>query len=945
MKRVLYLVLLLVISSASVGQQLAFPEAVGFGRYAVGGRDGTVYRVTNLNDSGAGSLRDAISQPNRIVIFDVAGVININSRLAFSSNLTVAGQTAPGEGIVVYGNGVTFSGAHNVIVRHMAFRMGVNGDGGKDAAGIANGSNMIFDHVSFSWGRDETFSINWDNKGTEPSDITIQNSIIGQGLLGHSAGGLMQTDGGVTLYRNLYIDNHTRNPKVKGLNQFVNNVVYNWGGGGCYILGDSEGTSWATIVNNYFINGPNGSSSPYSRANNNFQLFAEGNYHDSNKNGSLDGTLSVKSDYGPVFWVESPDYWEGIDDSNSKKIPKMHPEIPDQMTAEEAYYWIVDNVGKVLPARDEVDKYLIEELTSLGTIGTIISSEKELPTNGPGRIFSGPLLADSDNDGIPDIYEEILGTDSSVDDAMVIGEDGYTNIERYINSISAPMPFLRNPVGIVASALTTSSITIGWDNLETQAHEVIVEISSDKTNFSEIGRVAQSVTSYKADELESGTTYYFRLKAVGGSIESAYSDVFTRATNEEATVPKATINPTPSHNEIDVPYRNLTLSWENSTGIMGGAVYFDLYFGTSSDDMQLVSERKGAKSYLLESIEPNTTYYWQIKAENVLGESLSEIWSFTSAQVVERELLLHIPFDEIAGNTAIDNVSNTLATAVEFTPQWMDGKVDNSIYFSGTASSYMRFPHNDGIELDDQSFSIALWFKSPGNIADSYFLHKGMHDEVFGGNGKWIGLQYKNERLTFAVDDDIVKSNLDISGAKKWFDNKWHHVVCVRDREEEKLLVYIDGLEVGSRTDLTTQGIGVTTDLIIGNCDGYFNTPYPGNLDDLRIYGSALTSHEVYDLYESPATSIVKPIMEEKTVSASPNPFHDYLVLQLNHEAVNYNIAKVEIYDLLGKKIVDKNSEINNVQIEINGLNFLPQGIYTCIVRINNQVFTTKVIR
>ena len=109
--------------------------------------------------------------------------------------------------MVVYGNGVSFSGASNIIVRHMRFRMGKGGDSGKDAAGISNGTNMIFDHCSFSWGLDETFSINPDGKGNL-GDITISNSIMGQGLLSHSAGGLMQADN-ITLYRNLYCDNST----------------------------------------------------------------------------------------------------------------------------------------------------------------------------------------------------------------------------------------------------------------------------------------------------------------------------------------------------------------------------------------------------------------------------------------------------------------------------------------------------------------------------------------------------------------------------------------------------------------------------------------------------------------------------------------------------------------------------------------------------------------
>ena len=98
-------------------QQLAFPGAQGWGRFAVGGRNGSVYHVTNLNDSGSGSLRDAVSSPNRIIVFDVAGVININSRIVFSRNLYVAGQTAPGQGITVYGDGVSLSGAGNIIFR------------------------------------------------------------------------------------------------------------------------------------------------------------------------------------------------------------------------------------------------------------------------------------------------------------------------------------------------------------------------------------------------------------------------------------------------------------------------------------------------------------------------------------------------------------------------------------------------------------------------------------------------------------------------------------------------------------------------------------------------------------------------------------------------------------------------------------------------------------
>ena len=167
-KKLRLLMVMLMVCVSMSAQQLAFPGAQGFGRFATGGRGGTIYHVTNLNDSGTGSLRDAVSQPNRIIVFDVSGVIKLTSGLVFSKNLTILGQTAPGEGVQVYGDRVSFSGADNIIVRHMRFRMGKGGTSGKDAAGVANGRNMIFDHLSVLWGRDECFSVSWDNKGTEP---------------------------------------------------------------------------------------------------------------------------------------------------------------------------------------------------------------------------------------------------------------------------------------------------------------------------------------------------------------------------------------------------------------------------------------------------------------------------------------------------------------------------------------------------------------------------------------------------------------------------------------------------------------------------------------------------------------------------------------------------------------------------------------------------------
>lgn len=404
----------------SLVTSLAFPGAEGFGRNAIGGRKGSVYVVTNLNDSGAGSLRDAVSKSDRIVVFAVGGLIQIKDRMVVQKRITILGQTAPGDGITVYGNGWSFSNADDSIVRYIRIRMGKSGTSGKDAITIAEGANMIFDHISVTWGRDETFSIS----GSEAANITIQNSIIGQGLETHSCGGLMQTTlgNGISLFRNLYIDNKTRNPKVKGTNDFTNNVVYNWGGGGGYIAGDSEGQSEANIVGNYFISGPSTSVTAFTRGNANFKGFVSGNFYDSDKDGTLNGKElgASSSNYGGMA-IQSTKF--------------AFPAPTKIMAASDALAYVQKSAG-ASKVRDAVDTRLIEELTSWGKSGQLIKDENASPMNGPGTIAGGTKAVDTDGDGIPDDAETKLGFDKAVNDAMSDKDgNGYVNIEDWANSL------------------------------------------------------------------------------------------------------------------------------------------------------------------------------------------------------------------------------------------------------------------------------------------------------------------------------------------------------------------------------------------------------------------------------------------------------------------------------------------------------------------------------
>ncbi len=477
------------------GETLAFPGAVGFGRFATGGRGGEVFHVTTTDLTGDGSISDAVSKSGRIIVFDVAGRIDLNKgTLVLKSNQTLLFQTAPAPGIVIYNGRVSSSGASNVIVRYMRVRCGrqVDSKDNMDAAGLASGKDVIYDHCSFTWGTDECFSINTDNKGTRPQNITIQNCIIGQGCMNHSCGGLIQTGDkeGVTIYRNLLIDNKTRNFKIKGLNQYVNNVVYNWGNGAAYNMGgDSSGHSDTQIENNYFIKGPAWTwenfgiddikakwpndweamlqnpdiasettpgkyyeilrqvmpTPPFigGDGDGDFDTYCVGNFYDDNLDGQLNGIELTQENWDqycsaqPVF-LSAP--------------ARLHPALPEMMTAAEAYEWIVENVGPTLPARDRVDAFMLDELKSLGTKGTILRDQRKAPQyrydDGTSVFdawmndFATPVTVapalDTDGDGMPDEWEDAHGLDKNDPaDGAKLAENGYSNVENYFFELEA----------------------------------------------------------------------------------------------------------------------------------------------------------------------------------------------------------------------------------------------------------------------------------------------------------------------------------------------------------------------------------------------------------------------------------------------------------------------------------------------------------------------------
>ena len=493
--------------------------------------------------------------------------------------------------------------------------------------------------------------------------------------------------------------------------------------------------------------------------------------------------------------------------------------------------------------------------------------------------------------------------------------------------------FLRCPYALQATELGENSLLLQWQNLEVQADLVVVEMGISTGNFVEYGRVDARTTALRIADLEPGTSYYFRLKAVNAEQESDYSSFFEISTLETPVPPVVSELVFPPDGAFGVDYGSLELRWNNTTNLMAGPLTYKVFMAEDDGELLEIAANLQVPAFALPLLQEGVTYRWQIEAENSLGTSFSEVTSFTTARLDDRELLLHIPFDEQSGSEAKDVVGGAMANAVDLQPVWGEGQLNGGVGFPAVpATGHFSFPHHESILLDQQSFSIAMWFKSDGSQPDSYLLHKGKHDHNNNGNGKWIGIQYKGTKLVFAVDDDVTKTNLDIEGADQWFDNQWHHLVCVRDRAAGQLLVYVDGFLAGSIGDATTGGVGVTSALILGNCDGYFNTPYPGSMDDLKIFGEALTFGEVRDLSTQFPTSVVQPVLSAGDVTVAPNPFDDRLTV-LCAACTGRDLLEVLFYDMSGRLVKRVQTTAADGRVEVEGLSALASGVYTVVLR------------
>ncbi|MBX9656421.1 pectate lyase [bacterium] len=415
-------------------EPLAFPEAEGFGKETPGGRGGKILFVTNLDDKGPGSLRAAVDAKGpRIILFRVAGTIELKSDLKITEPFcTIAGQSAPGGGICIKGKALGIRG-HDVIVRYLRLRPG--DIGGKELDGLdVTAENVMVDHCSVSWGIDETLSVTNSNK------VTVQWCFITESLNKslhkkgeHGYGSLISgADGGITYHHNLYAHHKSRNPRPGGkpdsngiLLDFTNNVIYDWGSTAGYT---SETAVRVNYIGNFLKPGPSTKPDARNRAftlgGSATHLYVQGN--------ELDGFVPPHSEIELLGITKQQDRFpkDYTVAGGLAKSPFPSP-LPSIEPAEKAVERVLREGGAVHPIRDAIDERIVNEYQQ--SSGHIINSQNEV--GGWPALASGEPSLDSDNDGMPNVWEEKHGLDSKnpADANADADQDGYTNIEEFLN--------------------------------------------------------------------------------------------------------------------------------------------------------------------------------------------------------------------------------------------------------------------------------------------------------------------------------------------------------------------------------------------------------------------------------------------------------------------------------------------------------------------------------
>ena len=529
----------------------AFPGAEGGGKYTSGGRGQDVYIVTNLEDYGEnedpipGSFRDAISKDNRTIVFNVSGTIELKRKLDMTKrkNITIAGQTAPGEGITFYGWETNISKAENMIIRYVRFRPGavnVHQGDSMDAIWGRSMKNIMVDHISTSWSTDETMSL------YRAENMTVQWSIIAESLTmsGHTKGrhGYGAIWGGVnaTYHHNLIADHTSRNPRIGGgtpeaddndhiaLTDIRNNVLYNWGYNTIY----GGGRSRTNYINNYLKPGQGTRDSVRDRVidagekNKPGEFYVKGNYMEGNPEITKDNSkgVYVSKASAPTTKIVSTEF----------AMEGTKPENLRTTSAQEAYPEVLAKAGATYPRRDALDARIINGVKN--DTGRFANLDDEVGGYPIRESVKRPDDFDKDKDGMADAWELENGLDpTNPEDGKQLASDnsGYTNLEKYLNSLVDMENAPENPT-VKITSLTQNQLFTKGETIDVTAdiadNDGIAKVQLFKGKEI-IGELTEAPYTFKFNDLDEGT-YYLSVKATDKAGNSTQSDAVVIHVND-----------------------------------------------------------------------------------------------------------------------------------------------------------------------------------------------------------------------------------------------------------------------------------------------------------------------------------------------------------------------------------------------------------------------------
>lgn len=779
------------------GGLTAFPGAEGGGMYTTGAREASapeIYHVTKLTDDGStGTFRDAVSEDNRIIVFDVAGYIELDGPLTISSsNLTILGQTAPGDGIAIKDAPVIFNQSSNVIMRYMRFRMGTeNANSDSDTLSARRGENLIFDHCSMSWSVDECASF-YQNRNftlqwciiTEPLNRSIHDE--GDGIQSHGYCGIW---GGInaSFHHNLLANAKGRFPRIgssettsivdgtedtDSLIDIRNNVFYNWKETGAY--GGENGTR-VNLVSNYYKEGP---ASIEKNLNQFYEISAgneagvdnwgtdlalSGNFYEAadirnDDEAALINSINADNTADGAVDTSDADVYEAslYDPSEPSNAEGAHTQyINDYPVTTQDYQAAYSDVlmyAGASKARDSVDARAVSTTengnSSAGPDGDgLIDSPDEV---GGWPTLTGTKETDTDNDGIPDTWEDENGLDKNdASDALELAESGYLNIEEYANDIIATgsedvnKDALNEAIAEAETYMDDEALYTAesWQAFETSYNAARAVANSMYVNQDQVDAAARDLR----DKI-GGLTINIKaaLQAAIAEAEALNEDDYTpysyakltaalgeaNTVNQDPNAQQAAINA--AEESLRAAMGELTLAQKSES--LNQVVRYDFNDGTLDQSIPTINE-----------IDDTTPYYY---------DSSKDDFTTVNTYYVQRD---ESTPDDLA--LYLDDTGESAnETIIRFTPQ-TEGKI--SIKFDLTADALGGSMRLVNIQSSDEDLLGYLWTVTQNS---QRMITYNTGSEIIGGNSNgpvFAADAWSSYELIFDIDNNTVTYKCD----------------------------------------------------------------------------------------------------------------------------------------------------------------------------------------